>query len=347
MIRPFSRTRSGFTLIELLVVIAIIAVLIGLLVPAVQKVREAANRMTCSNNLKQIGLAAANYESTNLRLPPGYIGPNQSEMASTATWTNGPYVGCMALLLPYLEQDNVFKALQIATTSPDVDGPGYPNNQWFQYNSTSPGSPAYPNVANYTTAKAGQIKTFMCPSAPTQFGKNVIMGMAIFTVGGSIYAGFWSDDYVGVEKYQYFGISHYLACSGSGPATSYEGIYCNRSKTTSATILDGSSNTLAFGEVVGTRWSTAGAGAAFDYQHNWLGSGAIYTLQGLSHTESASIRQFSSYHTGIVQFTFGDGSVRSVRSPNTGTNPSNERNVLLQLGGKQDGGVLDTGALMN
>src|SRR5262249_33893842 len=93
--------RIGFTLIELLVVIAIIAILIGLLVPAVQKVRDAASRASCQNNLKQIGLAAHAFHDARGFLVPAWIGDNSLDPDGWATWA--------VLLLPYVEQDSLFK----------------------------------------------------------------------------------------------------------------------------------------------------------------------------------------------------------------------------------------------
>jgi prepilin-type N-terminal cleavage/methylation domain-containing protein len=157
-----SRTtqRRGFTLIELLVVIAIIAILIGLLLPAVQKVREAANRVKCSNNLKQLGLAAQNYHDVHQHLPPG-IG-----YCPAAGGAFGTY---FFHLLPYLEQDNLYQSALGSVPFPPPDGPTvvlYPGNN---------------NVYSQRVA------VFLCPSDPS-IGPDGVVTINGYSFGASSYA---------------------------------------------------------------------------------------------------------------------------------------------------------------
>jgi prepilin-type N-terminal cleavage/methylation domain-containing protein len=161
MLTP-STTRRGFTLIELLVVIAIIAVLIGLLLPAVQKVREAASRIKCANNMKQIGLAAHHYHDQHEHLPPG--------IGYYPTARNGTFGTSWFHLLPYLEQGNLYNDALGSVPFPPPIGPTvvhYPGN-------------------NGVYSKP--VKVFLCPSDPS-VGSGDVVSIDGYTFGALCYAG--------------------------------------------------------------------------------------------------------------------------------------------------------------
>ncbi len=122
--------RLGFTLIELLVVIAIIAVLIGLLLPAVQKVRAAAARIKCANNLKQIGIGLHNYHDTNDRLPTGTVGIRKpcSPVEGDANFAQATWI---SYLLPYVEQDNVYRMADTSRGTGMTHVPTHPNRSFM------------------------------------------------------------------------------------------------------------------------------------------------------------------------------------------------------------------------
>ena len=154
------QTDSGFTLIELLVVIAIIGMLMGVLLPAVQGVREAARRIQCKNNLKQIATATFLYTDTFERLPPGSLMAGPGE---------GRKLGSLPFLLPFMEESNIYDRIKS-----DMDLSGLVDD------ATAPGwndTVAYPRVDDVAR---NSIRTFLCPSVP---------GGAALNIGGSAWSG--------------------------------------------------------------------------------------------------------------------------------------------------------------
>jgi prepilin-type N-terminal cleavage/methylation domain-containing protein len=279
--------RSGFTLIELLVVIAIIAILIGLLLPAVQKIREAANRMKCQNNLKQIALAAHNYESANGEFPPGL-------RHDPANPTGGSFVSCLAQLLPYVEQDNVYRLIPQPMLQP-----GYTGAWW--------GSISLGTNAPGVTAGRTKISIFECPSDANKSSPatGVFIGL---TISGSTLYGFYNPFPTGnaadAGRSNYAGVAGMF---GTGQWWQvYPGAFTGNSKTKFADLTDGTSNTFMFGETLG-----GGETGIRQFVLTWMGSGSLPTYWGLP--SPADWYVFGSKHTGIVQFAYGDGSVRRVR----------------------------------
>jgi len=214
-------SRRGFTLIELLVVIAIIAVLIALLLPAVQSAREAARRAQCTNNMKQLGLALANYESANGAYPASYgTGGPATGWSGQGTWGSW---SPQAMLLGYFEQTPVYNSINFSLVS---HGDGNTHGDMVQI-----------------TAITTRIPSLLCPSSPlpsgTYYGKNIPGNCYFANVGSSL-------NWVGNAGASNNGI--FMFGGGSGPPPGYAPGDTSAPARGVRDITDGTSNTIAFGE---------------------------------------------------------------------------------------------------
>jgi prepilin-type N-terminal cleavage/methylation domain-containing protein/prepilin-type processing-associated H-X9-DG protein len=297
------RNRSGFTLIELLVVIAIIAVLIGLLLPAVQAAREAARRSQCINNLKQIGLAVMNYESSQAALPPG------TKYQVWGTW--------VVFILPYLEQVSVANSFNFVGDEPRSNGN-------FRYYSDSNSTCTHTRISSYQCPSDIQSSPlFGIPSYnyAANFGNTAITAV-------NAPAGNYTGNSVSVKP-----VATYNGVNYAGAP--YSDIILGA--VTLASITDGTSNTMLHSEVVQGE-DSATSNDLRGFTHWW--EAAFYESQLVPNSSSPDLMSSTSYcaypfstnppcvytssgnythasrsrHPGGVNTCFGDASVRFIKN---------------------------------
>ena len=278
--------RMGFTLVELLVVIAIIGILVGLLLPAVQSAREAARRMTCSKNVREIGLATLNFESAFKKLPPGVMTPVTTPLMPSAPlgiqWNQHNGIGHLVHILPYLELRQISQVFEAEMNlNPDINGVGAASgtdrqlkNVYWWNNDYGVSPPARPSA---WTAAQNNIPIFLCPSDIADQGLEFsILFQFAFTGATASLPGhsFYYEGSPFADWHRTVGKTNYLGCAGrsgktgstaldpAGPAGAnlgVQGITSDdlagwtqpRSKTRLRDVTDGTSNTFFFGEVTG------------------------------------------------------------------------------------------------
>jgi len=348
-VRKTFQNRRAFTLVELLVVIGIIGALVGLLLPAVQAAREAARRMSCTNNLRQIGMATQNFEGVNKRLPPGALLPGLQNTPFPGATPANPYefqqnqhsgIGHLAFLLPYIEATQLWSTLQSSVNlSVDTSGVGATTGSMQQrLNMYWTKTPAW-EAGQY------QIPLYLCPSDATSSdaARSVFVNHAFTaSTGASPFHWLIEETTQNASWHRTMGKTNYLGCMGRSGKTGTKqldpaqphgadlgkrgltpddlnGVFGIRSKTQLAEIKDGLSNTFLFGEVTGS-WSNP---VGFSGRLNsfwWISANGQYTrfmlpypwVAGLKTIQSGDASKFHSLHSGGLHMCYADGAVRFV-----------------------------------
>jgi len=297
MFVPKKRSERGFTLIELLVVIAIIAVLIALLLPAIQKVRDAAGRIACQNNLKQLAIACQSFQDANGTLPYDC----SPEGGNSSTWgMGGTNWSWIAHVLPYIEQGGLYQSIaSLGATGNTID------NVTLQTAYTA-------NSQNLSVT----IKTLLCPSdSPLDALKTTRADLGSNSIGLTNYKGVsganwaWTFSVAGTGSCTTPGDTNGLA---DGDGLFFRGDGNKKKKITD--IKDGSSNTFMVGEDLPqfNQW------CSWPYSNNAVGTCAVPPNYQMPPAMAASpgnwptTYSFRSKHSGGLQFAYADGSVHFV-----------------------------------
>ncbi len=286
-----STRRKGFTLIELLVVIAIIGILMAMLLPAVQQVREAARRTDCANRMRQLAIGTHNYHDSNKKLPPGALGVANAATGSAQLFSQ-QWTSALGMIMPFMELNNL--AAETETIIFDT------RSDFNSYVDPLTGAPYYSwvgQVSGIGTLMHTRVPDFECPSDNINdfqfpwagFGPNVCLAIYVPQDNGSVDEQFtgWTGFLVRFTNNQDIYKTNYASMHGADGHThistknQWKGVMTTRERMTLETIPDGTSKTVMFSEYIGPIWNSrrgrrdSNAGTSDFPAYAWIWGGHV------------------------------------------------------------------------